>query len=384
MGDIVKEYKELLDSFQVSLERERLFLPYHINVIDELHINENAHSRILLKLLQYKNRDGEYEILKSLIEYIVKKPRYDQFARIYLREPVITQEKSRIDLWIRDESTGYSIIFENKVYNAKDQETQLSRYIEITRDIGFKEENIFIIYLSSFGQEPEDYSWGNYKSTFENRYINLSFKNDIHTWLNEEVLLKVHPTDIYLISALNQYIDYLEGYFQLRKIDDKMNKNLDNLISEHFGLDKFNEHKERIKVLQEKKSEMQELIKHMDSFKDRLNQQIFEEWKKKIEDKFSNFAFEEQNRGIAVCLPLEGKEFLVRIDIDKDETLYCQIISKDYSIINNSRIMEFYKTLLPEPKEPNIDIWKHFGNEYDKAFDHFCTVLEACKKLQQE
>ena len=230
MSDIVKEYKELLDSFQVLLERERLILPYHINVIDELHINENAHSRILLKLLQYKNRDGEYEILKSLIEYIIKKPRYDQFARIYLREPVITQEKSRIDLWIRDESTGYSIIFENKVYNAKDQETQLSRYIEITRDIGFKEENIFIIYLSSFGQEPEDYSWGNYKSTFENRYINLSFKNDIHTWLKEEVLLKVHPTDIYLISALNQYIDYLEGYFQLRKIDDKMNKKYKNCI----------------------------------------------------------------------------------------------------------------------------------------------------------
>ena len=68
---------------------------------------------------------------------------------------------------------------------------------------------------------------------------------------------------------------------------------------------------------------VREYKKLLDSFKDRLNQQIFEEWKKIIKNKFSNFAFEEQNGGIAVCLNLDGKEFLVRIDIDKDETLYC-------------------------------------------------------------
>ena len=45
MSDIVREYKKLLDSFQDRLKSERLNLPYHINVIDELHINENAHSR---------------------------------------------------------------------------------------------------------------------------------------------------------------------------------------------------------------------------------------------------------------------------------------------------------------------------------------------------
>lgn len=383
MSDIVREYKKLLDSFQDRLKSERLNLPYHINVIDELHINENAHSRILLKLLQYRDNNGEYVILKSLIEYIVNKSRYDQFKRINFTEPVITQEESRIDLWIRDSSTGYSIIFENKVYNAIDQDAQLSRYIEKTINKGFKEQNIFIVYLSSSGQEPDECSWGNYKTNFKNRYINISFKNDILAWL-KEVLSKIHLTDIYLISALNQYIDYLEGYFQLRKIDEEMYKNLDNLILEHFGLDKFNDHKERIKVLQVKMNEMQELIKHMDSFKNRLNQQIFEEWKKKIKDKFSNFAIEEQNGGIAVCLNLDGKEFLVRIDIDKDETLYCQIISKDYSCINDTRVMELHKTLLPEPKEPNIDIWKHFGDDYDKAFDHFCTVIEACKNLQSE
>ena len=387
MNDIVKEYKKLLDfsnSFQNALKRERLILPYHINVIDELHINENAHSRILLKLLQYRNNNGEYEFLNSLIEYIVKKTSYDQFKRIHFKEPIITQEESRIDLWIRDSSTEYSIIFENKVYNAKDQDAQLSRYIEKTRNKGFKEQNIFIIYLSSSGQEPDEHSWGNFKTTFENRYINLSFKNDIIVWLKEEVLPKIHSTDIYLTSALNQYVDYLEGYFFIREIDDKMNKALDNLIMEHFGLDKFNNNNERITVLQEKMNDMQKIIRHIDSIKDRLHEQIFEEWKIKIQNKFSNLVFEDQNSGIAVCLNLDKKEFLIRIDKDKKvETLYCQIISKDDSVINGTRIMDLHKTLLPEPKEPYKDIWKHVGNDYDIAFDHFCSVIEACNELQQ-
>ena len=38
-----------------AFERINLKKPYHLNVIDELHINENAHSRILFKLLIYKN-----------------------------------------------------------------------------------------------------------------------------------------------------------------------------------------------------------------------------------------------------------------------------------------------------------------------------------------
>ena len=49
------EYKKLLNfsrEFHKRYMEEKLKLPYHINVIDELHINENGHSRILLKLLQ--------------------------------------------------------------------------------------------------------------------------------------------------------------------------------------------------------------------------------------------------------------------------------------------------------------------------------------------
>ena len=42
------------DGFSLSIAKEKQKLPYHLNIIDELHINENAHSRILYKLLLYK------------------------------------------------------------------------------------------------------------------------------------------------------------------------------------------------------------------------------------------------------------------------------------------------------------------------------------------
>lgn len=50
------------ENLNKDIENKKKGLPYNINVIDELHINENAHSRILCKLLQYKNDEGKYEM----------------------------------------------------------------------------------------------------------------------------------------------------------------------------------------------------------------------------------------------------------------------------------------------------------------------------------
>ena len=48
--EIQNAWNELLhfiDRFSHDVSQEKLKLPYHLNVIDELHINENGHSRIL-------------------------------------------------------------------------------------------------------------------------------------------------------------------------------------------------------------------------------------------------------------------------------------------------------------------------------------------------
>ena len=58
--DLIK----LLNDFNKRYTSLKQRLPYHLNVIDELHINENAHSRILCKLLQYQSENGKYEFLE--------------------------------------------------------------------------------------------------------------------------------------------------------------------------------------------------------------------------------------------------------------------------------------------------------------------------------
>ena len=73
------------------IEAAKQKLPYNINVIDELHANENAHSRILCKLLQYQDIEGRYRILESLLHYISSNKQ--EFSRISFDKPEITQEK---------------------------------------------------------------------------------------------------------------------------------------------------------------------------------------------------------------------------------------------------------------------------------------------------
>ena len=176
----MQEVFTLVKDINDFVNAEKKNLPYNINVIDELHANENAHSRILRKLLQYQDSFNRYRILESLIHYISLLEGKTEFANIKIQAPTITQETERIDLWVRDTKTKYSIIFENKIKGAIDQDNQLARYILKTINQKFDEKNIFIVYLSADEKKPADYSWKyegqNYESKFKNRYVNLSFK----------------------------------------------------------------------------------------------------------------------------------------------------------------------------------------------------------------
>ena len=255
------EILRLTDKFAQKYRELLPKMPYNINVIDELHINENGHSRILTKLLQFKNQDGKYEILESLLKYIVNEAHCKNFEKILITTPIITQEKCRIDLWVRDK--GYALIFENKVYNANDQEAQIHRYINITnKQERYDIDNIYVIYLPKYEKEPEDQSWGEFKEAFKDRYVNLSFRDGILPWLKEWVLPNVKPQDQLLLSAITQYVDYLEGIFSLRTINNKINMALQEFISEKI----FNGNKtieEKLKILESKKEDVNELMNQM-------------------------------------------------------------------------------------------------------------------------
>ncbi|MBC6410473.1 MAG: PD-(D/E)XK nuclease family protein [Ekhidna sp.] len=163
------EIIKLSDLFQGEISK--LDFPFHLNIIDELRANENAHSRILAKILAYK-RDDNYPFLQSFLDRI-------EVDR-EITTPEITVEKYRIDILICD--TDFALIIENKVNYAADQPGQLKKYYDtVTKNYHHKREQIFLLYLTRWGrrkpsddtlpQEDRDSLGTNYKEVNFQDYI---------------------------------------------------------------------------------------------------------------------------------------------------------------------------------------------------------------------
>lgn len=371
--------------FSETKEKERQKLPFHLNLIDQLHINENAHSRVLMHLLSYRDEEGKYPILSSLIRYIKDNLCMNEFGRINIKSPIFTQEKARIDLWVRDEN--YAIIFENKIYNAIDQEEQLSRYIEITKNYHHDENNIFVVYLSQYPKEPEQQSWGKYRDSFKSRYINLCYCNHILNWLKDTVLPSIRYKELYLQTAIIQYIDYLEGLFTLRNIDKPMNMELDKLIEKELTQNK-NE-KESIKILQERIDSFNAIISQMHHLLNKYRERIFDGWRKEtvriFPDLYPNRVHNEVNNWYITDVTIEnvdGKKAIVYLGADPSY-LFCGFCF-DFDIVESERslqkedvpIVNKLKKRLQGPNNKQQLFVSFSENEYDEAYNCFCEIIK--------
>ncbi len=195
--------------------------PYHVNLIDELHADENAHTRILAAILRYKTDLGYFN-LKSFIEFEAENCPELNTIIDQIDKPAIMVQKHNIDCLIK-EGKKYAIIIENKINDAIDQNRQLERYIESIKDVDKK--NIFLIYLTLKGnKKPSEngftskaQNWLDADDTEACRFIASNYRNDILPWLKQKVLPEIRYKDELFLSCLKQYIDYLEGRFGLRK-----------------------------------------------------------------------------------------------------------------------------------------------------------------------
>ncbi|WP_346695616.1 PD-(D/E)XK nuclease family protein [Barnesiella viscericola] len=381
----VSEVKYLFDIVEtVEKVKEKWLprLPYHLNIIDELHINENGHSRILTKLLQYKSESGKYEFLESLLAYIVANRDCIDFGNIKIEKPQITQEKCRIDMWVRDKD--YAIIFENKVYNARDREHQLSKYINRTKQCNYREEQIFVVYLSSWGQEPEEQSWNKYKDAFTSRYVNLSFRDDIVNWLKEYVIPNIRDKDFYLNSAVLQYIDYLEGIYHKRTIHKEMNMEIRKIIEERLKLDKCLDNSEKVRFLQSKIEDIDEIRQQIEELQNEYRNKIFASWREEVANRFPQYRHTspEDETHVGVIMEIEGIEIWAYIY--ENNQLYCQVevagdLPKRKRNIKKSWVYRGLEDLLPQ--EQADAIWKYFDyNDFEGAFNCFLQVVEKCKQ----
>lgn len=389
--DSFRELLKLVIDFSKIYDVEKADLSYHINLIDELHADENAHSRIFAKLLRY-TENNKYPFLESFLKAVCE-------FNIDIEEPIIEKVDScgRIDIPILDKK--YFVIIENKITDkAPDQNIseggQLARYIESVRNNYSKvDEEIYVVYTPKYTREPSDECWINkynfsYKDDFKNRFISLSYRDAIYPWLKNKILpYIIKKENKYLVSAVVQYIDHLEGMFSLRKINRKMNIKLQKFIKQELGL-QDDKPELATEILNDKEEELENAINQIKLLKSKYQRQIienqFEEWKLLLESDFPELdivcrKYDDEYIIIGVNLLIKKKKItaLIECELSEEYAMCCGfgIHEADDKLKNIpailKRIIEQYKL------EDSNDYW--YGAK-DTSIENSYMVLKTLIK----
>ncbi len=321
-GDLLKLLADFNNIYDIETEK----LPYHINLIDELHADENAHSRIFAKLLRYR-KNNKFPLLEGFLYEVCG-------FKMTVIKPVVEKVDScgRIDIPIFD--TNYVVLIENKVTDkAPDQNTeaggQLARYIETIKNCYRRsEKEIFVVYTPKYSRDPSDECWINkdkfsYKDSFKLRFKSVSYRDDIYPWLKDNIV-RFEEKDIYLQSVIAQYIDHLEGLFSLRTINNTMNMRLQEFLKEQLNLEDKNSD-EAIKILDHKKEDLENAIAQIELLKfDYRKKNVidrFNDWKQQIIADFPNLKIVEDDPSmrqnvinLGVIIAVDGKEFSALVE----------------------------------------------------------------------
>jgi len=270
---------ELASDFSKLIVEKKRKLPYHINLIDEIGANENAHSKIFIKIISFEE-NGKYPFFELFIEFLG-----DEFKKINIISPKFTFEKFRIDGLIRDEKGKYAIIIENKIHDAIDQEKQIERYFKILLEQGFSENEIYVLYLTLKGGSPSENSFALNKRN--NHYKEINFKNDIITFLKEYILPFCRVKDELLINSIKQYIDHLDGILNQREIDLKMNKELTKELLEKLKITDESTKYEKLSKVYQTIKEIQDVSFSLNEYcESEIKRELFD-WKYKIQQRFN-------------------------------------------------------------------------------------------------
>lgn len=171
---------------------------------------ENQHSNIIAFLLDPNEKHHHPEYGAKFLEILKENGLHIKGKKIVsVKREDSTDEARRMDLLlITDENDA--IIIENKIY-AGDQPNQILDYVKYVEKEFGTSQNIFVVYLTLDGKEPSENSLSKEQLArlkIENRFINLSYSEDILSWLNK---LGARPEEQSLFGAIVQYIDVVKG-----------------------------------------------------------------------------------------------------------------------------------------------------------------------------
>ena len=254
-------------------KEEKETLPLFIKVISAAargRLKETARSMILANLLQ------DDKLRASFIKEFIGMDTSTNKSFVSL------PDKDRIDLFIKGK--GFFIIIENKVNNAQEQQGQIYRYVQTAMNkYNYKSDEIYVLYLNSTDDEPPttyslnedgDPEKDSALADIGSHLICKSYKQDVLKWLQKLNTNNVLEKEPYLHSALIQYIDYLEDYFEMSKKYNTMNHKIEELLKSELKLNSSTSENDLIKdcnIIDSKLNEFSELEIHLKSVKGKIS-----------------------------------------------------------------------------------------------------------------
>ena len=275
-------YKDIiLISNQIAaiISRHLSERPFHLNVIEAAchgKFKETGHSLVLANMLKHP------DIQASFLKFFLG------ISHEYMDE--VTPEKDRIDVALKGKDIF--VIVENKVNGAKEERSQVYRYVHnIGEDTyNFKLPQIYVVYLNPADlTPPSDYSLCDenkennvFKALNKSHYTVKSYKYDVTNWLRK-ISVGNEP---HISSALDQYIDFLEQKFHTSPLDKKMNDEVRNFILKELHVED-KPYKEKIAALDNQLDKVEELENAINDLKAELRYKLMREWQSNVEQELN-------------------------------------------------------------------------------------------------
>lgn len=309
--DTLFEYLETIRKKRVEAGIDK---HYATNILDILNPTEPLVSKILCSFLSF-TQNGKFCLWRSFTEKFLSRCGFD---KQWVKQPVFSSEKYRIDILVKEQS--YAVIIENKIHDAVFQRNQLARYINVTKSLT-NEDNVFIVLLpkesyngyidgipDSVWRLPCDWKVSNNERkcalrgdstlcacdienlsenkqkefkckdciNFKEHYLNRTkvLDNSFLDWLDQEI--ENASADAIMQSAMILFSDYFKGIRHLR------NKDMFIMCVTKYLRDKLFLKEDTVSEKLKKISEMNESVTDLKNGLERLavtySEELIEKW----------------------------------------------------------------------------------------------------------
>ena len=357
--------------------------PFLLNVLLEAQPNEEGVSRILKGFFSYR-QDGEYVALRSFVRKFLNEELASQIKKPVLQEEEYVTDQKRIDILVY-EKAKYAIVFENKIWDATEQENQLSNYIRGLKDqkYGLTDDQVYIIYLpSDEGHGPTDRSWDkNIQKLYKNRYCKVSFKEGIIRWLDSEEMKSIGDPNFSQSRFL--FSDYLKRVFNLTPTDNMEQREIDKHIKSRLDLNGDRYHD--METLNETIKRINGCVKELERNRRMLCCDAANEWMANLERDFPDLEkhsdirlskyimagvilpYKEYKKGIIVLLEFIGQD-LIYGALYTDDTKKIRVEMQE-----SDGIQPFYKS---KEFTKGVDWLFYKSTSLEDAYDNLKNLIE--------